>query len=205
MPVHRSDRSSTSLNHFLYLRHFLLLTGSSILLGILSRLHFLSDLSVSFALYGALHACALVFALRARHPIGQKYLFIAIAAGLSVLTLRAGVIGIHLTGTLPGNVGLYTVMGFSALMGAVTYGVSIRIFRLYELSPASIAVIAVGCTLATYIAAYTLAHSQFLGRWWLAVLWWYAFSGGLWYCDRRQIHGLSGERTCSGRTPRPRI
>jgi hypothetical protein len=185
MVVHRSNPSSTSLNHFLYPRHFLLLTGFSILVGVMSRLHFLSDLSVSFALYGALHASALVLALRARHPIGQKCLFIAMAAGLSVLALRVGILGMHLTGTLPGNVGLYSALGFSALMGAVSYGVLIRIFRIYELNAVSIAGIAVGCTLATYLAAYTLAHSQFLGRWWLAVLWWYAFSSGLWYCERR--------------------
>ena len=76
-------------------------------------------------------------------------------------------------------------MGFAALMGAVSYGVLIRIFRMYELNAGSIALIAVGCMLATYVAAFTLAHSHFLGRWWLAVLWWYAFSGGLWYRDRR--------------------
>jgi hypothetical protein len=185
MAVHRSDPLWTYTEHFLYPRHFLLVTCFSILLGAVSRLHFLSDLSVSFALYGALHASTLVLALRARHPIGQKCLFIAIAAGLSVLVLNVGVSGMHLTGTLPGNVGLYTVLGFSALMGAVSYGVLIRIFRMYELNAGSIAIIAVGCTLATYVAAYTLAHSHFLGRWWLAVLWWYAFSGGLWYRDRR--------------------
>jgi hypothetical protein len=185
MAVQRSDPLPASKDHFRYPRHFLLLTCSSILLGVMSRLHFSSDLSVSFALYGALHASALVLAFRARHPIGQKCLFIAIAAGLSALTLHVGIVGIHLTGTLPGNVGLYTVVGFSALMGAVSYGVLIRIFRIFELNALSIAVIAVGCTLATYIAAYTLAHSHFLGRWWLAVLWWYAFSGGLWYYDRR--------------------
>jgi hypothetical protein len=185
MAVHRSDPLSTSVDHFRYPRHFLLLTCFSILLSVMSRVHLSSDLSVSFALYGALHASALVLALRARHAIGQKCLFIAIAAGLSVLTLHVGIVGIHFTGMLPGNVGLYTVMGFSALTGAVSYGILIRIFRMYELNAISIAVIAVGCTLATYIAAYTLAHSHSLGRWWLAVLWWYAFSGGLWYYDRR--------------------
>jgi hypothetical protein len=185
MAAHLSDPLSTSMDHFLYPRHFLLLTCFSILLVVLSRLHFLTDLSVSFALYGALHASALVLALRARHSMGQKCLFIAIAAGLSVLTLNVGVFGMHLTGTLPGNVGLYTVIGFSALIGAVSYGVLIRIFRMYELNAGSIGVIAVGCILATYVAAYTLAHSHLLGRWWLAVLWWYAFSGALWYRDRR--------------------
>jgi hypothetical protein len=173
------------MDHFRYPRHFLLLTCFSILLSVMSRLHFLSDLSVSFALYGALHASALVLALRARHPIGQKCLFIAVAAGLSALTLYVGIVGMHLTATLPGNVGLYTVMAFSALTGAVSYGVLILIFRMFDLNAVSIAVIAVGCTLATYVAAYTLAHSHFLGRWWLAVLWWYAFSAGLWYYDRR--------------------
>jgi hypothetical protein len=183
--AYRSDPLSTSMDHFRYPRHFLLLTCFSIFLGILSRHHFLSDLVVSFALYGALHAAALVLALRARHPMGKKFLFVAIAACLSALTLHVGLVGIHLAGTLPGNVGLYTVMGFSALTGAVSYGVLVRIFRMFELNAVSIAVIAVGCTLATYIAAYTLAHSHFLGRWWLAVLWWYAFSAGLWYYDRR--------------------
>jgi hypothetical protein len=185
MAAHRSDPLPTSMDHFLYPRHFLLLTCFSVLLVVLSRLHFLTDLSVSFALYGALHASALVLALRARHPMGQRCLFIAIAAGLSVLTLNVGVFGMHLTGTLPGNVGLYTVIGFTALMGAVSYGVLIRIFRMYGLNSGSIGVIAVGCALATYVAAYMLAHSHLLGRWWLAVLWWYAFSGGLWYRDRR--------------------
>jgi hypothetical protein len=183
--VHRSDPLSTSTDHFRYPRHFLLLTCFSILLKVMSQMHLLTDLWGSFALYGALHAAALVLTLRARHPIGQKSLFIASAAGLSVLTLSIGVSGMHLTGTLPGNVGLYTVMGFSALIGAVSYGVLIRVFRMDELNASSIALIAVGCTLATYIAAYMLAHSHYLGRWWLAVLWWYAFSGGLWYRDRR--------------------
>jgi hypothetical protein len=185
MAVRCSDPLSASLDHFRYPRHFLLLTCFSIFLSVMSRLHVLSDLSVSFALYGALHASALVLSVRAGYPIGQKFLFVAIAAGLSALTLHVGIVGIHLTGTLPGNAGLYTVIGFSALTGAVSYGVLIRIFRTFELNAVSIAVIAVGCTLATYIAAYTLAHSHFLGRWWLALLWWYAFSAGLWYYDRR--------------------
>jgi hypothetical protein len=45
--------------------------------------------------------------------------------------------------------------------------------------------IGLGCTLATYAAFLTLAHFRPLGRWWLAVLWWFAFSGGLWYHERR--------------------
>ena len=43
---------------------------------------------------------------------------VAVAAGLCVMTLRIGMLGTHLFGALPGNIGLYAVLGFSAATGA---------------------------------------------------------------------------------------
>jgi hypothetical protein len=173
------------MNHFVYPRHFLLLTGFSVSLVVIARLHLLSDLSVSFALYGALHASALALTLRARQPLWRRCLFIAMAAGLSVMTLRVGILGMRLLGTLPGNLGLYTALGFSAVIGAVTYGISIRLFGILKLTLKTLAVVSIGCMVAAYVAFFTLAYFHSLGRWWLVVLWWYAFSGGLWYSDAR--------------------
>ena len=174
-----------SLGILLFARHFLLLTCFSVLLGILAKLRLSSDLSVSFALYGALHASALVLALRVRQPLWRKCLFIVAAASLTLVTLRVGTLGMQLSGALPGNGALYAVAGVSAAAGAVTYGMLIRLVGFYTLTLSSLAEIATGCMLATCVAVFTLAHFHSLGRWWLAVLWWYAFSGGIAATTRR--------------------
>ena len=168
-----------------YPRHFQLLIGLSILLAVLARAHPSGDLNASFALFGALHASALVITLRVRPSIWPSSLFVAIAAGLCVMTLRIGMLGTHLFGALPGHIGLYAVLGFSAAMGALAYGMLIR--RLPGLSAmplGSLAAISLGCTLAAWVALLTGSHFHLPGPSWLAILWWHAFSGGLWYFDR---------------------
>jgi hypothetical protein len=169
----------------LYLRHFLLLGAFSVALSVIWRLHLLSNLDASFALYGALHAAALVLSLGARRSRWGQCLFIVLAAALCVMTLHLAIWIMHLLGRLPGNIGLYTALGVAAWTGAVTYGISIRLWGIHRLEARSLAVIGVGCAAATYAAFLTLAHVHFLGRWLLPVLWWFAFSGGLWYHDRR--------------------
>jgi hypothetical protein len=169
----------------LYLRHFLLLGAFSVSLAVISRLHLLNNLDATFALYGALHAAALLLSLGTRRPGWRQCLFIVLAAGLSVMTLHVGIWLMHRLGGLPGNIALYTALGVAAWIGAVTYGISIRLSGIHPLKPRSLAMIGLGCTLATYAAFLTLAHFRPLGRWWLAVLWWFAFSGGLWYHERR--------------------
>ncbi len=141
------------MGHFLYPRHFLLLLCLSVLLAVMPRPHTPRDLNSFFALYGALHASALSLTLRARQPIWQKCLFVAIAAGLSVISVRVGIVGGHLSETLPGNYRLYAAL----------------------------------CLLATLVALFTGSYLHVLGPWWLAVLWWHAFSGALWYCDLRPL------------------
>ena len=171
------------MGHFLYPRHFLLLICLSVLLAVIPRPHAPSDLNASFALYGALHASALALTLRARQPIWQKCLFVAIAAGLSVMTLRIGMVGSHLSETFPGNVGLYAALGFSAATGALIYGMLVRLFWISAMTSRSLAIISLSCLLASFIALFTGSHFHVLGPWWLAVLWWHAFSGALWFRD----------------------
>jgi hypothetical protein len=172
--------------HFFYARHFVLLAGFSIVVAVMTGLHLLTDLNVCFAVYGALHASALVLANRASQSPWRRCLFVAIAAALSVMALRVGLLGGHLSGTLPGSAALYVVLGVSAAIGALAYGTLIRLFGFVELTMGGLALIAAGCMLAAFVAFFTLTHSHSLGRWWLAILWWYAFSCGLWFCDRRQ-------------------
>ena len=187
-----------------YPRHFLLLTGLGLWLAVITRLHLLSNLDASFALYGAFHASALVLSLRAAGSMARRCGFIAVAAVLCVLTLHIGMLAMHGLAGLSGNGGLYAALGLSAAAGAVTYGLSMRLFGLYRLTPGALSLIAAGCVLATYAAFFTLANVHSLGRWMLAVAWWYAFSGGLWFWDQGPFQALSGERTCSGRTPSPK-
>jgi len=173
------------VGHLHYPRHFLLLIGFSIMVAVLARTRLSSDLNASFALFGALHASALVFTLRVRPSIWRSCLFVAIAAGLCVMTLRIGMLETHLFRALPGNIRLYAVLGFSGAAGALAYGILIR--RLPGLSAiplSSLAAISLGCMLAACIALLTGNQFHLPGPSWLTILWWHAFSGGLWFFDR---------------------
>jgi hypothetical protein len=172
------------MRRLLHVRHWLLLLCFGISLYIATRVRLLSDLSVAFACYGALHALALALALRPRAVIWRSVLFIIIAAALSVMTLRIGLIGMQWMGTLPGNVALYVMLGVSAMISAASYGFLIRLYCIPELPGRAIAVICIACIFATYAGFMVLAHTHSFGRWLLAVFWWYAFSGALWYCGR---------------------
>ncbi len=175
---------------FHYALHFSLLAGFSILLIALAWLHAATDLSTSFALYGALHAAALVFALCASQTLWRKCLFIVMSAALSAAILRIGLFGAQLSGAVLGSASLYGILGFSAALGAAVYGVLMHWFGVYEFTARSLALISMGCALATDAAFFTLVHCDYVGRWWLAVLWWYAFSGGLWYFDKNAARNL---------------
>lgn len=166
-----------------YPRHFLLLGAFSVLLAVISRLRLLTSPDASFAVYGALHAVAVVLSLGRRSGWPQC-LFIVLAAGLCVMSLYVGMWVMHLLGGLPGNIGLYAALGIGAWTGAVTYGISIRLWQIHRFNRRSLAMTGIGCVAATYAAFLTLGYFHSLGRWWLPVLWWFAFSGGLWYRDR---------------------
>ncbi len=187
-----------------YPRHFLLLTGLGVWLMVITRLHLLSNLDASCAVYGAFHASALVLSLRTAAPMALRCLFIVVAACLCVLSLHIGMLAMLWLGGRSGNSGLYEALGLSAAAGAVTYGISIRLFGFYRLNLGALAMIGAGCVFATIAAFLMLANVHFPGRWLPAAAWWYAFSGGLWFRDQGPLQGLSGERTCSGRAPSPK-
>ena len=189
--------------HLLYQRHFLLLIGFSVALYALAQLHVSSPIVVSFAAYAALHAATLIMSLSVRQSVWRVSLFIALAAGLGAVIVRIGLTGIQMSEPIPAYLAPYIVVGVSAMTGAGGYAFLIRLFGIHGLSSREIAVVSIACMFATHLAIFTLKHTHFLGPWWLAVLWWYAFSGSLWYFDR--VQETQGERICSGRTPRPRI
>lgn len=184
------------MSRLFYPRHFLLLACFSILLAVMTRLSLTDNLAVSFVLYGALHASALVLSLRAPQPIGRSCLFVVVAAGLCVITLRVGMVGRHLFGALPGNLGPYTALGVASATGALTYGMLIRLYGIFPMTRVSLSAISLGCVLATFLALFSAGPLHFPAPWWLTVLWWHAYSGGLWYVD--QQHG----RAQQGRRPR---
>jgi hypothetical protein len=177
--------NARAVGHLHYPRHFSVLAAATVVMFLLGHWDLLRDsLLVTFAINGALHACAIVLSLRAPPPgLARKAAFVAIAAALSVLTLYIGIIGLVLFAVLPGNERLYVVLSVCSLSGAITYGSLIRMFWIRILSSRIILAMAVLCVLATSLAFFARAYWEFLGGWWLAAAWWFAFSAGLWYFD----------------------
>ena len=176
------------MQHFFYARHFTVLLALSILLFLLSHWNlYTQSLIATFALSGALHAIALCISLRELQSATRKSAFVALAAALSALTLYIGIVGLVLFAILPGNERLYVVLGVCSLSGAITYGSLVRLFWLRKLKPRLILAMSFACMLATSFAFFARSYVDFLGDWWLTSVWWFAFSGALWYVDTRRL------------------
>jgi len=172
------------VGHFNYARHFGVLAAATVVLFLLGHWDLLSDsLLVSFAINGALHALSLSLSLLSSQSILRKSAFIASAAALSVFTMYVGIIGLVLFAVVPGNERLYLALGLCSLTGAITYGSLIRLFWIRKFSPRRILGLALLCLLATSLAFFVRAYFESLGSWWLTAVWWFAFSGGLWFFD----------------------
>lgn len=173
-----------SVGHFNYARHFSVLGAATVVLFLLGHWSLLSDsLLASFAINGALHALSLSLALRSPQSILRKLAFMGLAATLSVFTMYVGIVGLVLFAVVPGNERLYMVLGLCSLSGAITYGSLIRMFWIRKFSPRRILGLAFLCLLATSLGFFARAYSEALGGWWLTAVWWFAFSGGLWFFD----------------------
>jgi hypothetical protein len=166
-------------------RHFLLLLLAAVL-GATSPWRVAPGVDSEFALYGALHASALVVSLRIRPSMGRQILFIAGAALLCVLTLRLGLSGMRFAEKLPGLASPMVVLMLASAAGALAYGVVIRKFSILDIPRRAIAASAALCLFAEFAAFLTETHFQMVRGLWLAIPWWFAFSGGLWYCDPRR-------------------
>ena len=172
------------MGHFNYARHFGVLGTATVVLFLLAHWDLFGDsLIITFAINGALHACALVLALRSPQSLLRRSCFVALAAALSVFTMYVGILGLVLFAALPGNERLYAVLGLCSLSGAITYGSLIRLFWIRNLSSRLILALAFLCVPAAFLAFFARTRADFLGGWWLAAVWWFAFSGALWFFD----------------------
>lgn len=178
------------MGNFNYPLHFTVLGVAAVLLFLLGHWDLLGDsLVASFALNGLLHASALVIALRSPQSNLRRIAFIVIAAALSIFTMYVGIIGLVLFAALPGTERLYFDLSLCALTGAITYGSLIRMFWVRSLRPRQILAIAFGCAAASVLAFLLKIHFPVLGGWWLATVWWFAFSGALRLCDTIRTQG----------------
>jgi len=168
-----------------YPRHFALLACFSVLVALLANLDRPPTVAASFALYGALHATALIMALRAPMSAPRKLGFVLLAAGLCTLTYRVGFAARALTSPYIGGAAIHSSLGFSAAMGAMVYGYAARrLPGLHALTPPKLIMLSLGCLAATFLAALAVGRVHTLGIWCLAVAWWFAFSGGLCMASR---------------------
>ena len=167
------------------MRHFTLLVCLVALLIATRRWRIAPTPVAAFAVYGALHAAALAASLRAPSPLPRQLLFVASAAALCFATASLGLRGVRFIGALPGLLGPLALLGLTAGAGAFAYGVLIGKFWQPGFSPGTLAAIAALCTLTVSGAFLICEAAHALGGLWLAVPWWFAFSGGLWYHERR--------------------
>jgi hypothetical protein len=177
-----------------YARHFTLLACITALLAVIGSSHVISRVDSAFALYGALHAFALVVSIRSLEsppslkPLWRRILFVAAAALLCTATVRLGFYGARFAGKLFGSEGPLALLGIVSALGALAYGILIRQFLKYPLALDALTITSLACmsaTLATFAAA---AHFQVRNTLWVAVPWWFAFSACLWYYgDRRRL------------------
>ncbi|MEA3175235.1 MAG: hypothetical protein QOF42_2646, partial [Gammaproteobacteria bacterium] len=105
-----------------------------------------------------------------------KLLFVAIAAALSIMSLYVGIIALVALSILPDSQRLPAVVVIGAMCGAITYGSLVRIFWIRGISPRVILVLAAVCAGATLIGYVLKLRFEWSGMWWLAAIWWLAFS-----------------------------
>jgi hypothetical protein len=161
-------------------RHFLVLAAFAALMAWLGHSSAAPNLVTDFALYGSLHAAALVIAQSGRRLDWRDGLFIAVSGAFSAGVSEASLRVWPLAAMLPEPLGRYALLALSAATGALVYGTWIRLRGIVPLNPLSVGKIAIGCALAAVVGLATIKAAGSHGAWWIAVLWWYAFSFGLW-------------------------
>jgi hypothetical protein len=167
---------ASSMAIFDYRRHFMYLAGAIVVLAGVSRTPLYENLVFACAVNGALHAGALIASLRAAATVLRKLLFVAIAAGLSIMSMYAGIIALVALSILPDTERLPAVAVIGAMTGAITYGSLIRTVWIRGIRPRAILGMATLCAMAA-LAGYLLKLKfDSPGIWWLAVIWWLAFS-----------------------------
>jgi hypothetical protein len=167
-----------------YGRHFILLTCMAAVLAATSRWSPTHGAAASFGIYGALHASVLAATLRAPQPLWRKLLFVAIGASLSVLSATVSYYASHMIGRLPGMAGPALLLALSSGLGAASYALLVQHYFGANLSLRGLVSITLGCMFATLAVLWSGVYLRGGGLW-FAAFWWFAFSTGLWYHDRR--------------------
>jgi hypothetical protein len=57
------------------------------------------------------------------------------------------------------------------------------LFWLEKFPSRLIVAMAICCVPAVWLAFFVRSYWDFLGGWWIGAVWWFAFSGGLWFFD----------------------
>jgi len=145
-----------------------------------------ASLVAEFALYGALHAAALALSARAGPSPARRALFVAAAAGLSAFIARVGLDALGASGRLAGHIPLLGLHGLillavfaSSALGALAYGAMIRGLFGARLPAARLGIASLGAAGAACTALVICQRLHAGSGPWLAISWWFAFSGGL--------------------------
>ena len=170
-----------------YPRHFVLLLAAAAGLGAASRaaamlapgllapaeLLSAAGIASQFAIFGALHALALVSSLTARPSLGRQIAFIAAAAAMSLatawLTLVLARRMSNLTGPVP-------ILIAAAALGAWAYAGTIRSVLRLSLRARSTVWMSLACAAAVAAAYHWVKHVPSAAGLGLAIPWWLAFS-----------------------------
>jgi hypothetical protein len=164
---------------FDYRRHFIFLAVAIVVLAAFSQLPLYENLVVASAVSGLLHAATLIASLRAAATVMRKLLFAVIAAALTVMSMYLGIIAFVALAALPEVEHQLAVVGIAAVTGAITYGSLVRIFWIRAIKPRKILGLAALCAGATMTGYILKLKFNWPGTWWLAVIWWLAFSTAL--------------------------
>lgn len=162
--------------YFNFRLHFIVLSAAIFVLAGLSLLPQYEDPLFACAANGILHASAVVTSLRASTTVLRGILFVVLAAGLSIMSLYVGIIALVALSILPDSQRLPAVLGIASMCGAITYGSLVRIFWIRDIRPRVILGLAAVCTGATLTGYVVKLRFDWSGTWWLAAIWWLAFS-----------------------------
>ncbi len=167
----------------IYSRHFIALAVVTAALGLTDRWRQGWGAVSTIGVYGALHASLLVAALRVTQASWRKLCFIALAAGLAMVSVRVGLACDRLLGADLGSFAPAALLTVSAGLGAASYGLLIRRFWIRDLPLRSLLAITLWCALLTLAALPLGTHLHTASGWWFAMIWWWSFSLSLWYHD----------------------
>jgi hypothetical protein len=156
--------------------HFILLSVAIVILAGLSFLPLYDNPLFACAANGILHATAIVASLRASATALRRVSFVALAAGLSIMSLYIAIIVLVALSILPDSQRLPAVLVIASMCGAITYGSLVRIFWVRGIRPRVILGLAAVCSGATLIGYVLKLRFDWSGTWWLVAIWWLAFS-----------------------------